>query len=82
MKRAFTEQQWFDKAERLGARKERFAPILRHLEQQIEDATDIQALQKIIERAEFLERRLERLQLLMDRHWEQRPLPLRVLAPP
>lgn len=71
--RIFTEQEWWRRANRQAKWKAAFGAELTTLEAQIESCTDLKAIQKIIDRVSAIQRRLEQVQLVMERHLERAP---------
>ncbi|HME40348.1 MAG TPA: hypothetical protein VKG63_15435 [Steroidobacteraceae bacterium] len=71
------EQQWWIKAWRHQKWYAAFVAEMKALYASIDHQSDPATLQKIIARADAIEKRILRLKLVMGRHWQRAP---RVLA--
>jgi hypothetical protein len=72
-----SEQQWWVKARRYHEWYSAFVAEMKSLYASIDHHHDPAALQRIIARADAIEKRVTRLKLIMGRHWQRAP---RVLA--
>ena len=68
-----SEQQWWIKARRYHDWYSAFAAEMKSLYASIDHQKDPAALQRIITRADAIEKRVTRLRLIMGRHWQRAP---------
>jgi inhibitor of KinA sporulation pathway (predicted exonuclease) len=71
-----TETQWIAKAARHQSWEASWRDELETLMERLRELTDIQAVQKVIDRADVIENRIEQLQRIMARHFERAPAEL------
>jgi hypothetical protein len=71
-----TEAQWFAKAARHRAWDAMWLSELETLFEKVDELTDIQAVQKIADRADVIAKRGEQLKRIMERHFERAPAEL------
>jgi hypothetical protein len=68
-----SEQQWWVKARRYHNWYSAFVAEMKSLYGSIDHHHDPAALQRIIARADAIEKRVTRLKLIMGRHWQRAP---------
>jgi hypothetical protein len=68
-----TEAQWMAKAARHRAWDASWLSELETLFGKVDELTDIQAVQKIADRADAIAKRSEQLKRIMERHFERAP---------
>lgn len=74
--RTLTEDRWFAKARCHVRWREAWRAELATLELRIDEAQDVQTVRRIIDRIEAIEKRSERIALVMTRHMERAPADL------